>query len=141
MTRPARVATLGVAAVVLLAAFPLVVDDIYYQHWNTVPFALEAWIHRPSPGQLLNLGYRCKADWNVPGWCNPEFDKLVTELDATVDAGKRAEIAGKIARIMNDETPAIIAFFYKSVRPVRQRVKGVGAEPTDFLDLRRAWIG
>jgi peptide/nickel transport system substrate-binding protein len=116
-------------------------DDIYYQHWNTIPFALEAWIHRPSPGQLLNLGYRCKADWNVPAWCNPEFDKLVTELDATVDAGRRGEVAGEIARIMNDETPAIIAFFYKSVRPVRQRVKGVTAEPTDFLDLRRAWIG
>jgi peptide/nickel transport system substrate-binding protein len=115
-------------------------DDLYYQHWNTIPFALEAWIHRPSPGQLLNLGYRCGADWNVPHFCNPEFDKLVSELDATVDAAKRAELAGRIAEIMNDETPAIIAFFYKTTRPVRGRVQGLVGQPTDFLDLRQAWV-
>jgi peptide/nickel transport system substrate-binding protein len=115
-------------------------DELYYQHWNTIPFALEAWIHRPSPGQLLNIGYRCGADWNVPHWCNPSFDELVTQLDATVDQGKRNEIAGKIAAVMNDETPAIVSFFYKTIRPVRRRVKGLVGEPTDFLDLRNAWL-
>ena len=115
-------------------------DDLYYQHWNTIPLALEAWIHRPSPGQLLNLGYRCKADWNVPHWCNEAFDALVSELDATVDAEKRAALAGKIATIMNDETPAIIAFFYKTMRPIAKRVQGIEALPTDFLDLRAAWL-
>lgn len=115
-------------------------DDLYYQHWNSIPFALEAWIHRPSPGQLLNLGYRCKADWNVPHWCNDAFDTLVSQLDATVDAAKRKEIAGKIAEIMNDETPAIISFFYKTTRPIRNRAKGLQGAPTDFLDLRAAWV-
>jgi len=115
-------------------------DDLYYQHWNTIPFALEAWIHRPSPGQLLNLGYRCGADWNVPHMCIDSFDKLVSELDATVDEGKRAEVAGKIAEIMNDEVPAIISFFYKTTRAVRNRVQGVVGEPTDYLDLRKAWV-
>lgn len=115
-------------------------DDLYYQHWNTTPFALEAWTHRPSPGQLLNIGYRCGAEWNVPHWCNKAFDDLVTELDATVDETKRADLANKIAAIMNDETPAIISFFYKTLRPVRRRVKGLYGEPTDFLDLRGVWI-
>jgi len=115
-------------------------DDLYYQHWNTTPFALEAWIHRPSPGQLLNIGYRCGADWNVPHWCNKTFDDLVTQLDATVDQGKRNEIAGKIAAVMNDETPAIVAFFYKNVRPASARVRGLIGEPTDFLDMRKAWL-
>lgn len=115
-------------------------DDLYYQHWNTTPFALEVWIHRPSPGQLLNIGYRCGADWNVPHWCNKAFDDLVTELDATVDQDKRAEIAGKIAEIMHDDTPAIVAFFYKTVRPASNRVKGMAGDPTDFLDLRKVWL-
>jgi peptide/nickel transport system substrate-binding protein len=115
-------------------------DDIYYQHWTTIPLALEAWIHRPSPGQLLNVGYSCGADWNVPHMCIEAFDKLVNELDATVDETKRAEIAGKIAEIMNDETPAIISFFYKTTRAVRNHVQGLEGEPTDYLDLRKAWI-
>jgi peptide/nickel transport system substrate-binding protein len=115
-------------------------DDLYYQHWNTIPFALEAWIHRPSPGQLLNVGYRCGADWNVPHWCDHAFDDLVTQLDATVEQGMRNEIAGKIAAVMNDETPAIVSFFYKTIRPVRNRVKGLVGEPTDFLDVRDAWL-
>ncbi|MGE0005629.1 MAG: ABC transporter substrate-binding protein [Parvibaculaceae bacterium] len=115
-------------------------DDLYYQHWNTTPFALEAWIHRPSPGQLLNIGYRCGADWNVPHWCNKAFDDLVTELDATVEQGKRDEIAGKIAEVMQDDTPAIVAFFYKNLRPVSHRVKGLAGDPTDFLDLRKVWL-
>jgi peptide/nickel transport system substrate-binding protein len=115
-------------------------DDLYYQHWNTTPFALEAWTHRPTPGQLLNIGYRCGADWNVPHWCNKDFDDLVTELDATVDEGTRAELANKIATIMHEETPAIISFFYKTIRPARRNVKGLTGQPTDFLDLRGVWI-
>ena len=115
-------------------------DDLYYQHWNTTPFALEAWIHRPSPGQLLNIGYRCGAEWNVPHWCNDAFDKLVSELDATVDEAKRSELAGQIAGIMNDDAPAIVAFFYETLRPIRNNVKGMAAEPTDFLNLRSVWL-
>ncbi len=115
-------------------------DDIYYQHWNTIPFALEAWVHRPSPGQLLNLGYRCGADWNVPHWCNKEFDTLVNQLDATVDPAKRAQIAGQIAALMNDEVPAIISFFFHAVRAMRSNVKGHQADPAGFLDVRRTWV-
>ena len=64
----------------------------------------------------------------------------MSELDATVDEAKRAALAGQIAAIMNDETPAIIAFFYKTMRPIGKRVKGIDALPTDFLDLRAAWL-
>lgn len=115
-------------------------SDLYYQYWNTTPFGLEVWIHRPSPGQLLNIGYRCGAEWNVPHWCNDTFDKLVSELDATVDQARRNEVAGQIAEIMNDDTPAIVAFFYETLRPISNNVKGMAAEPTDFLDLRGVWL-
>lgn len=115
-------------------------DDIYYQHWNTVPFALEAWIHRPWPSQLLNLAYRCKAPWNVPHMCNRRFDALVTQFDATVDQRRLRKIANDIAALMQDETPAIISFFYKTTRAVRSRVQGHGADPTDYLDLRTTWL-
>jgi peptide/nickel transport system substrate-binding protein len=115
-------------------------DDTYYEHWNTFPFALEAWIHRPSPSQLMNLAYRCGGSWNVPHLCNTQFDSLVTQFDAELDQAKRGDIANKIATLMNDETPAIISFFYKTTKAVRNRVQGQDAEPTDYLDLRRTWV-
>jgi peptide/nickel transport system substrate-binding protein len=115
-------------------------DEIYYEHWNTAPFALEAWIHRAWPSQLLNLAYRSGADWNVPHWSNDEFDGLVEEFDAALDEGEQARLAGEIATLMNDETPAIISYFIKTTKAVSTRVKGQKPEPTDFLDLRKTWV-
>lgn len=115
-------------------------DDIYYQHWNTAPFAMEAWIHRPWPSQLLNLAYSCKAPWNVPHMCNKRFDALVTKFDATVEQRQLRKIATDIAALMQDETPAIIGYFYKTTRAVRSRVQGHQGDPTDYLDLRTTWL-
>jgi len=115
-------------------------DDLYYQHWNTIPFALEAWIHRPWPSQLLNLGYRCGASWNVPHWCDKRFDNLVSKFDATVGAAGQRALAQQIASMMHDEVPAIVSFFYKTTKAVRSNVHGQVAEPTDYLDLRRTWL-
>jgi peptide/nickel transport system substrate-binding protein len=115
-------------------------SDVYYKHWNEVPLGMENWGHRPSPGQLLNLAYRCGGNWNVPHWCNQQFDALVTELDATLDEQNRGEIANRIASLMHEETPAIIAYFEQTVKATNSRVNGVAGEATDYLDLRSAWL-
>ncbi len=115
-------------------------SDIYYQHWNTVPFAMEAWVHRPSPSQLLNLGYLSTAPWNVPHMKSAKFDAMVSALDRELIPAKRRKLAQQIASFMWDEVPAIIAYFYKTTRAIRSNVMGVKPDPTDFIDVRRAWL-
>ncbi|NTJ04271.1 peptide ABC transporter substrate-binding protein [Agrobacterium rhizogenes] len=40
---------------------------------------------------------------NMPRYCNPEYDKLVTELSKTADLAKRAEIAKKANDMLTEE--------------------------------------
>jgi peptide/nickel transport system substrate-binding protein len=115
-------------------------DEIYFKHWNTIPFALESWAHRPWPSQLLNLAYRSGADWNVPHWNNKKFDALVSAFDATSDPRRQQRLAQQIATLMNDEVPAVISFEYQTVRATRSNVRNITAEPTDYIDLRSVWL-
>ncbi|RXG83898.1 ABC transporter substrate-binding protein [Bradyrhizobium zhanjiangense] len=113
--------------------------DVWYTHWTTVPMGLQPWVHRPSYSAFVNLAYRCSTSWNQSHWCNPEFDELLTKLDATLEPEKQGEIANRMAEIMAEETPAIIAYWAYFVKAATSKVHGLVPESTDYLDLRQAW--
>src|SRR5213082_2355247 len=80
----------------------------------------------------------CYGVWNSAHWCDPEFDGLAKQYDATLDTGSRRAIARKMALLQQDATPAIIAYWIRAPRAARKRVRGVDASGSDFLDLTRA---
>ena len=114
--------------------------EVYLEHWMDVPFGAVGWMHRPVPGVFLNLAYKCTSNWNESNWCDPEFDKLVEQLDAEIDVAKRNEIAKQIQIKMSDEGSIVLSWFKPSIRAVRQYVKGHSAHPSDFFDVRETWL-
>lgn len=114
--------------------------DVYYQHWLELPFAMETWLHRSSTAQMPSLAFKCGVDWNMAEWCNEDYDALLSELNATVDEGERAEILAQMAAIQHEEVPAIIAWFQDTLSAVRDNVSGYDSHPANFVDFRTATV-
>jgi peptide/nickel transport system substrate-binding protein len=76
---------------------------------------------------VTSLYYTCKAGWAslVIGYCNPDFDDLMTQGVAVSDLDARQEIYWEASAILNDELPSL--FFYTPNRffGVNKGLKGV----------------
>lgn len=113
----------------------------YNTDWVTVPFDIVDWAARPTPSQTLSIGYRSGAAYSSSHFANKQFDSLLDQLDSTLDMGKRKAITLQLANIMTDETPALIPYSLSAPRAMRKNVQGVVADPSNFVDLSRAYFG
>jgi peptide/nickel transport system substrate-binding protein len=115
--------------------------SVYYVNdWLQAPLTVTEWTHRPTPSQFLDTAYRTGAQWNASHWSNATFDRLTRDLDATLDSSKRKAIARQIELLMKDAVPAIIPVFNDAPRAMRSNVQGVVADPSNFVDLSRAYF-
>ena len=114
--------------------------DVYYQHWTELPFAMETWLHRSSPAQMPALAFQCGADWNVPAWCNEDYDALLSELRGAVDEAERARIVGEMAALQHEEVPAVIPWFQATLSATRDNVSGYESHPANFVDFRTTTV-
>jgi peptide/nickel transport system substrate-binding protein len=112
----------------------------YVNEWLQAPLTVTDWAHRPTPSQFLDTAYRTGAQWNASHWSNPTFDRLTSELDATLAFSKRKAIARQIELLMHDAVPAIITVFNDAPRALRANVQGVVADPSSYVDLSRAYF-
>lgn len=112
----------------------------YYEHWTEVPLGTVGWVGRPTVNAMLNLAFRCGVPWNESHWCEPEFDKLLDELDATVDMARRTAFCRTIEDFMTTKGPEVIWGFQRVFRPVRNNVRGVEASPISHAHLDGAWL-
>ncbi|OBS09744.1 ABC transporter substrate-binding protein [Acidihalobacter prosperus] len=114
--------------------------NTYYDHWTEVDFGLTDWTGRTTPSQILSAAFGGHSEWNAAHWKHPGFDKLVAELEATVDPRQRDRLANRAAAMLHDDVPAAIAYFIDLLRPMRRNVRGVEANMSQYLDLTRAWL-
>ena len=120
------------------------------QPWLVVPFGIVGWASRGSASQTIGPAYLCRSvpkpdlsnagAWNSAHWCEPDFDKLVFQSDAELDEAKRQEIAVKAATIQHDQVPALVGYWIKEQRTMRQNVHGLPAGPNLHLDVRAMFL-
>lgn len=108
--------------------------------WLETPLNITNWGGRATPSQYLTTAYVTDSVWNASHWSNPEFDELVTQLDAELDFEKRKALALQIQETMTEEVPAIIPFFIESVTFMRANVEGYVADRIGFRDFRRTFL-
>jgi peptide/nickel transport system substrate-binding protein len=121
------------------------------QPWLEVPMGIVDWASRGAAGQTIAPAYTCRsvpnatlsnsgAAWNSAHWCDPRYDRLVTQFDAEEDQSRRREIAAQAARIQQDATPAVIAYWLKELRAVRKPLHGLAPGPNIVLDPAPLWL-
>ena len=114
--------------------------NLYYNHWTEVSFGLTDWTSRPVAAQILAQSFRSTAEWNAAHWKNPQFDEMLAKFEAEPDVTTRSKIGNDIATLLNDEVPAVIAYFNKNLRASRATVKNLTGSMSNYLDLTQVWV-
>ena len=105
----------------------------FWKTWTKVPFGFTRWTHRPLGVMTYSLAYRSGVPWNEASFSNPEFDRLLTEAEGTLDVDKRRAIMAKLEAIMLEDGPIVQPIWRAIQTGYDKRVKGFSAHPTLYL--------
>jgi len=93
--------------------------------WLDSPLGITDYGHRGIPNVFLNAPLTSGGAWNAAHFRNPQYDKLVADFVAAVDVASQKQISGQIQRLLLDETPLIIPYFFDQLIATRSVLSGV----------------
>ena len=73
---------------------------------------------------------------NYSHYSNKQFDRLYDKAMACTDDDERAAYYAEMDSLMMTDAPVVVLFYDEVLRFVNKRVKGLGSNPTNLLDLR-----
>ncbi len=104
--------------------------------WLDSVLGIEDYAHRGVPNTLLAASLGSDGAFNAAHFKNAEYDRLVAGYIAALDPAAQRDAAGRIQRLLLEETPVITAYFYDWLSITAKRI--AGARPTAagqlFLD-------
>ena len=106
--------------------------------WLDSTLGIEDYAHRGVPNTLLSATLGSSGPFNAAHFKNAAYDRLVGEYIAALDPASQRDIAGKIQRLLLEETPVIIGYFYDWLSVVKNNLTGVRATASAALYLDRA---
>ncbi len=109
-------------------------DAVYGKSpWLDSVMGITDYGHRGVPNVFLTAPLTSEGTWNSAHFRNSEYDALVASYIAALDLESQRDSAGKIQRLMLDETPLIFAYFYDFLTATKKGMTGV--EPTAMGQL------
>jgi peptide/nickel transport system substrate-binding protein len=105
----------------------------YWEVWTKVPFGFTTWAHRPLGIMSLALAYRSGGPWNESKYSNPEFDRLLTQAEGTLDVASRREIMSRLEAILQEDGPIVQPVWRAIFTFHDKRVQGFKPHPTLYL--------
>lgn len=112
-------------------------------HWDNVwlkqSFVNSGWDARP-PGEGLAICYRSDALYAETHWFRKDYDAILDEATATVDAVKRTDLYKKAAQMLSIEGGELIPIFTLGVAAMRSNCEGYDRHvQSGRFDLRYAF--
>ncbi|MDR5853781.1 ABC transporter substrate-binding protein [Caballeronia sp. LZ062] len=122
-------------------------QDLYYgsgtfgkSDWLDSPLGITDYGHRGVPNVFLNAPLTSSGTWNAAHFKNAEYDKLVTQFVAALDVASQKKLSGQIQRLLLDETPVVIPYFYDQLIVTRANVSGVRFNAISQMWFDRATV-
>jgi peptide/nickel transport system substrate-binding protein len=106
--------------------------------WLDSEMGIEDYAHRGVPNTLLTATLGSGGNFNAAHFRDPEYDRLVASYVAALDPAAQRDAAGRIQRLLLDETPVIIAYFYDWLSITAKTITGVRATAIAQLYLSEA---
>ncbi len=106
--------------------------------WLDSVLGIEDYAHRGVPNTLLAASLGSSGAFNAAHFKNPEYDRLVSAYIAALDPAAQRDAAGRIQRLLLDETPVITAYFYDWLSITSKRIAGVRPTAAGQLFLDKA---
>jgi peptide/nickel transport system substrate-binding protein len=103
--------------------------------WLDSEMGIEDYAHRGVPNTLLTASLGSRGTFNAAHFKDAEYDRLTAEYIAALDPVSQRAAAGRIQRLLLEETPVIIAYFYDWLSITAQDVSGVRPTAMGQLNL------
>ncbi|HYB26592.1 MAG TPA: ABC transporter substrate-binding protein, partial [Solirubrobacteraceae bacterium] len=107
--------------------------------WLDGTMSLVDYGDRGVPNLYLEATLTSDGQWNAARFRNPTYDALVKQYVAALDLSAQRAIAGKIQRLLLDETPLIIPYWIDGLTASTPTVGGLNPTSTAQLYLNSAY--
>ena len=119
-------------------------DGYWSNVWNVKPFCVSYWSGRPTQDQMYTVAYHSDAAWNDTRWKRPEFDKMMVEARAELDATRRKEIYTDMALMLRDQGGLMVPMFNDFIDASTTKLEGQLTDPaspiSDSKIMLRSWL-
>jgi peptide/nickel transport system substrate-binding protein len=112
----------------------------YHEVWNKVPFGASSWGHRPLGTMVLSQAYRSGAAWNESHFSDPEFDRALSQAEATLDVRERRAKMQRVEQILRDAAVMVQPLWRPVFSLAGSRVHGYQAHPARQIHLNKVWV-
>jgi peptide/nickel transport system substrate-binding protein len=90
-----------------------------------------------------NIWWRTGGASNWGGYSNPDFDKLLDQIDVEIDKAKRQDLINKMLDLLDQDAPWFLIGYTYHLPMWRAAIKGTGMDKRTFAQwgrLETAWI-
>jgi len=114
-------------------------DAVYGKSpWLDSDMGITDYGHRGVPNVFLSAPLASDGTWNSAHFKNAEYDTLLKGYISSLDLESQRAAAGKIQKLLLDETPVIFAYFYDFLTAVKKGATGVKPTAMSHLFLAKA---
>ncbi|GLR92156.1 ABC transporter substrate-binding protein [Bradyrhizobium iriomotense] len=106
--------------------------------WLDATMGITPWYHRGVPNYYFTAALMSDSPYNAAHFKSEQFDTLTKSYFATLDLEAQRAVAGKIERLLLDETPNLYGYFYNNLTAVKKGVVGVESNAMHQLFLQNA---
>jgi peptide/nickel transport system substrate-binding protein len=107
-------------------------------NWLDSTMGITDYGHRGVPNVYLSAPLKSDGTWNAAHFKNAEYDTLAASYIAALDLEAQKADAGKIERLLLEETPIIIGYFFDYLSATANGVTGVNPTAMSQIFLDRA---
>ena len=112
----------------------------FWDQWMEWPFSVGGLNGRVPATANMNLTLRCGGDWNESHYCNPEFDALLDEADATLDVDRRREVYCRLQALMQEDSGYLVPFWAATFGASRSEVRLPGPWSRGGFLWHQMWL-
>jgi len=102
-------------------------------NWLDSAMGITDYGHRGVPNVYLAAPLKSDGTWNAAHFKNKDYDQLATSYIAALDLEAQKATAGKIQKLLLEETPVVFGYFYDYLTATAKGVTGV--QPTAMSQL------
>jgi peptide/nickel transport system substrate-binding protein len=106
--------------------------------WLDSEMGIEDYAHRGVPNIFLTATLGSRGTFNAAHFRNADYDRLVASYIAALDVAAQRDDAGRIQRLLLQETPIIAAYFYDWLSVTTRHIQGVRPTAMGHLFLAGA---
>ncbi|TIR15741.1 MAG: ABC transporter substrate-binding protein [Mesorhizobium sp.] len=102
-------------------------------NWLDSAMGITDYGHRGVPNVYLAAPLKSDGTWNAAHFKNKDYDQMATSYIAALDLEAQKATAGKIQKLLLEETPVVFGYFYDYLTATAKGVTGV--QPTAMSQL------